>query len=62
MDDLIPRDAPFSLVCIHCDAGMEIGSYEEALAQSWTEVSYAPDLPMANFIGLCPACRQEEGP
>jgi hypothetical protein len=60
MDDSIPPDVPFSLVCEQCDAGMEIGSYEEAVAQGWHFIQYAPDLPMANFVGLCPACRQAE--
>ena len=60
MDDSISRDVPFSLTCAHCDAGMEIGTYEEAVAQGWSEITYAPDLPMANFVGLCPVCRREE--
>lgn len=60
MDDAIPKEVPFSLVCEQCDAGMEIGSYEEALAQGWHFIQYAPDLPMANFVGLCPDCRRRE--
>jgi len=56
--DHIPADVPFSLVCEGCDGGMEIGSYEEALRAGWTDITYAPDLPMANFLGLCPECRQ----
>jgi hypothetical protein len=54
----IPPDVPFSLVCQTCDGGMEIESYEAALAAGWTEICYAPDLPMAYFLGLCPRCRQ----
>jgi hypothetical protein len=53
-----PTDVPFSLVCSDCDAGMEIRKYDQALAEGWTNVDYAPDLPMANFIGLCPECRE----
>jgi hypothetical protein len=60
MDDPIPRDVPFSLTCQQCDAGMEIETYEEALAQGWLDITNAPDLPMANFLGLCPECRREE--
>jgi hypothetical protein len=58
----IPPDVPFSLTCESCDGGMEIGSYEEAISAGWTDICYAPDLPMANFLGLCPECRtrQEE--
>lgn len=56
----IPSDVPFSLVCERCDNGMEIDSYEAALAAGWTEICYEPDLLMAYFIGLCPRCRQLE--
>lgn len=62
MDDAIPPDVPFSLVCVQCDAGMEIGSYAEARAEGWSDIHYAPDLPMANFVGYCPACRQASPP
>lgn len=54
----IRLDVPFSLVCLTCDLGAGIDSYEEALAGGWTDICYAPDLPMANFLGLCPECRQ----
>jgi len=52
-----PPDVPFTLVCINCDAGMEIESSEQALAAGWTEIEFAPDLPMANYLGVCPDCR-----
>lgn len=54
----IPSGVPFSLTCEQCDAGMEIGSYEEAIEQGWTDIVYAPEQLMANFLGLCPECRQ----
>jgi hypothetical protein len=57
----LPDDVPFSLVCSECDAGMEIETYDQALAEGWTDIDYAPDLPMANFIGLCPNCREQYG-
>jgi hypothetical protein len=56
----VPPDVVFSLVCEHCDAGMEIETYEDAMNLGWSEISYEPDCPMANFIGLCPECRQRE--
>jgi hypothetical protein len=56
-----PADVPFSLVCSECDAGMNIESHDQAMAEGWTEIDYAPDLPMANFIGLCPDCRETFG-
>jgi hypothetical protein len=56
----IPADVPFSLVCDTCDGGMEIESYEAAIAAGWTDIIYAPALSMANFLGLCPKCRQRE--
>jgi hypothetical protein len=60
MADEIPHDVVFSLVCENCDAGMEIGSHEEALDAGWTYLRYAPELPMANFVGLCQDCRRIE--
>ena len=56
----IPADVPFSLICECCDGGMEIESYEAALAAGWTGIVFAPDLLQANFLGLCPECRQRE--
>jgi hypothetical protein len=58
--DHIPADVPFSLACEGCDGGMEIGSYEEAIAAGWTDICYAPDLSMANFLGLRPDCRRRQ--
>lgn len=60
MSDAIPRHVPFSLVCEECDAGLEIRNYEQAVTAGWTNIVFAPDLPMANFVGLCPDCRREE--
>lgn len=54
-------DVPFSLVCRECDAGMGIESNGQAVADGWTEIDYAPDLPMANYVGLCPDCREQCG-
>lgn len=56
----IPPDVIFSLVCETCDAGTGIETYEQAVKEGWTDITYAPDLPMANFVGLCPQCRHEE--
>lgn len=56
----IPKDVVFSLVCERCDAGMEVDTYEQALDEAWTSISYEPDLSMANFLGLCPDCREAE--
>ena len=56
----IPPDVPFSLTCESCDAGMEIGSYDEAIAAGWTDICYDPDQLMANFLGQCPECRQRQ--
>jgi hypothetical protein len=50
-------DFPFTLVCINCDAGDRINSEAEALAAGWTGIEFAPDLPMANYLGVCPDCR-----
>jgi hypothetical protein len=52
------KDVPFTLTCSECDAGMEIESHEHAVAEGWTDIDYRPDLPMANYVGLCPVCRE----
>jgi hypothetical protein len=51
-------DVCFSLVCLHCDAGMHIESHDQAVCEGWTDIDYAPELPMANYTGLCPDCRE----
>jgi hypothetical protein len=45
------------LVCIHCDAGADIDSLEEAIDQGWTKIDPEVDVPNAPHCGLCPACR-----
>jgi len=56
----VPPNVAFSLVCAYCDVGMEIGTYDEAIEHGWTYISYVPECPMANFIGLCPDCRRSD--
>ena len=51
-------DEPFSLVCSDCDAVTHIKNYEQAIAEGWSEIDYAPGLAMANNVGLCPDCRE----
>jgi hypothetical protein len=54
-----PETEKFSIVCYGCDAGMGIGSEEQATAEGWTAIEYRPDLPMAYYIGYCPDCNEE---
>jgi hypothetical protein len=42
IDEPTPNTAAFSLICEHCDAGMEIGSEAEALAAGWRGIESAP--------------------
>jgi Fe2+ or Zn2+ uptake regulation protein len=60
MNIKIPPGVVFSLVCERCDAGMEIETHEQAMDEGWADISYEPDLPSANFLGLCPDCRRAE--
>ena len=53
-----PADICFSLVCTECDAGLNVADYAQAMAEGWSEIDYVPNLPMANFVGLCPNCRE----
>lgn len=50
----------FSLVCENCDAGDDMLNEVDARTAGWTRIEYAPDLPMANYLGLCPECRREQ--
>jgi hypothetical protein len=54
------EDVPFSLTCRHCDAGLEIESEEDAIANGWSEIELALALAEANYCGLCPDCRSVE--
>ena len=58
--DIFPDDVGFSLTCLECDAGMEIVSYDQALSNGWTGISYDPDGLAWNCFGLCPACRRAQ--
>jgi hypothetical protein len=60
IDPKILTTIPFSLVCETCDAGMDIETYEQAVAEGWTEIEYDPGLPQANFVGTCPECSREQ--
>ena len=48
---------PFSLVCWYCDAGQGIASEEDAQTEGWIEIEPAPQLLQANYLGVCPDCR-----
>lgn len=50
----------FSLICQHCDAGQGITTEELAIAEGWSEIEPAFDLPKANHSGICPDCRKTE--
>lgn len=50
---------PFSLVCKLCDAGQGICCEHEAIAEGWTEITLAEDLPQANYLGVCPDCYEQ---
>ena len=59
-DDITQPGVPFSLVCENCDDGLHIDSYEQAIAEGWSDISYEPHVPMANYLGICPVCRELE--
>ncbi len=35
-------------------------SHIYAIAAGWTDIEYRSDLPMTNFLGLCPDCRWDK--
>lgn len=54
-------DAPFLLVCRECGAEANDESHDQAMVEGWTEIDYSPHMLAANFIGLCPECREQFG-
>lgn len=48
------------LTCMHCDAGTEIDSLEEAIDEGWCKIEPTADVPNASHIGLCPECRRKQ--
>ena len=52
-----PEPEVFSLVCAECDYGDGISSETEAIEEGWSSIQPAADLPMANYVGICPCCR-----
>jgi len=57
--DEAARDVPFSLSCTECDCDSP-DSYEDAVSDGWTEITFYPEGYSENFLGLCPDCRREE--
>lgn len=53
-----PEPEIFSLTCSDCDYGDGITTEAEAIEEGWSQITPAPDLPMANFVGVCPCCRK----
>ena len=56
----IDAEPVFSLICCYCDAGADIPTREQAIAEGWTGIKLALDLQQANFCGICPECRELE--
>lgn len=52
-----PEPEIFSLTCSECDYGEGITTEAEAIEEGWSQITPAADLPMANFVGICPCCR-----
>ena len=52
-----PEPRVFSLVCADCDNGDGITSETKAIKEGWSQIQPAPNLPMANYVGICPCCR-----
>lgn len=53
-----PEPEIFSLACSECDFGEGITTEAEAIEEGWSQITPAPDLPIANFVGICPCCRR----
>ena len=56
----MPDEVPFIMMCAcdcGCDAGMEIESARQAVAEGWTEIQ-PHDGHSWNYLGVCPECNQ----
>ena len=52
---------PFlSIECMHCDAGKDIESLQQAIDSGWIKIDPETELPNITHIGLCPECRKIE--
>lgn len=50
----------FSLCCTGCDAGGDIETPEQAIAQGWSDIDEDFDGRSWNYLGTCPDCRAED--
>jgi Fe2+ or Zn2+ uptake regulation protein len=48
----------FSIVCRECATASEVESNEQAFAEGWSEIDYAPRRQHTCYAGLCPDCRE----
>jgi hypothetical protein len=46
--------------CIHCDAGQDIDSLEDAIDEGWYKIEPTVDMQNTTHIGLCPECRRKQ--
>jgi hypothetical protein len=56
--EISKTERPFTLVCRECHSGASVPDEEQAFAAGWSDLDYAPGLPTANHVGLCPDCRE----
>ena len=54
----LPEPKVFVLTCADCDNGGQIHSEAQAIEEGWTRIQPQPDLPQANYLGICPYCRK----
>ncbi len=52
----------FSLCCNNCDAGTDIATPEQAIAEGWSDIEEDFDGRSWNYLGTCPECRDEDDP
>ncbi|MCA9078013.1 MAG: hypothetical protein R3C02_26335 [Planctomycetaceae bacterium] len=59
MNDPRPEDVPFTISCIECDMDSP-ETYDQAVADGWTQIQFYPQGSSENYLGICPVCRAEE--
>lgn len=57
--DGIPEGVPFSVSCCDCDVDGP-ATYQQAVAEGWTNIAFYPQGLSENFLGQCPQHSQRE--
>ena len=49
---------PLSIECFQCETANILEGLEQACAEGWSEIDYDKGRSKAEYVGLCPNCRE----